>query len=109
MSESITYTQQINEKEYTVVYHITKNVNTIEPNLLLFEYGVHCAAYHLDGTLSSEDEVKCVSPNLFKVQALVNILACYHVFPLHLRDIISDLLDTLTEDDDYFDDVNKSA
>lgn len=47
------------------------------------------------------EDVKCVSPNFNLVRQLTNILARYQVYPVHLLEILDDLMnrDKLPEDD----------
>ena len=48
-----------------------------------------------------EEDIQCVSPNFNLVRQITNILAKYQVYPVHLLEILDDLMnrDNLPEDD----------
>ena len=50
-----------------------------------------------------EEDVQCVSSDFTLVSRLTNLLAKYQVYPVHILEILDDLMnrDTLPEDDNF--------
>lgn len=93
-------THAVNE-QHILYYTVSKHRNTAYEESELYEYGIKCALCDLRGKLVDEEAVQCVSANFNLVRQLTNILARYQVYPVHLFEILDDLLvrDTLPEDD----------
>ena len=91
----------VNE-QHILYYTVSKHQNTAYEEAELYEYGIKCALCDLRGKLMDEEDVACVSSNFNLVRQLTNILAKYQVYPVHLLEILDDLMnrDKLPEDDD---------
>ena len=89
----------VNE-QYILYYTVSKHLNTDYEDAELYEYGIRCALCDLRGGLMDEEDIRCVSPDFNLVRRLTNILAKYQVYPVHLLEILDDLLnrDELPED-----------
>ena len=59
----------------------------------MFEYGITCVLYGGENEIVSSEEIKCITPNFSKVNELVAILKRNQVFPVHLKEVICDLLE----------------
>ena len=90
----------VNE-QHILYYTVSKHLNTAYEEAELYEYGIKCALCDLRGKLMDEENVACVSSNFNMVRQLTNILAKYQVYPVHLLEILDDLMnrDKLPEDD----------
>lgn len=90
----------VNE-QHILYYTVSKHLNTAYEEAELYEYGIKCALCDLRGKLMDEEDVACVSSNFNMVRQLTNILAKYQVYPVHLLEILDDLMnrDKLPEDD----------
>ena len=90
----------VNE-QHILYYTVSKHRNTAYEEAELYEYGIKCALCDLRGRLMDEEDVACVSPNFNLVHQLTNILATHQVYPVHLLEILDDLMnrDKLPEDD----------
>lgn len=75
---------------YMIEYTIIQDTGEEEPGELP-EYGICCALFKENETVSSE-EIKCITPDYKKVQDMIQKLVRNQVFPVHLRDVIEDLL-----------------
>ena len=90
----------VNE-QHILYYTVSKHLNTAYEEAELYEYGIKCALCDLRGKLMDEEDVACVSSNFNLVRQLTNILAKHQVYPVHLLEILDDLMnrDKLPEDD----------
>ncbi|MBQ8633919.1 MAG: hypothetical protein IJ420_09965 [Lachnospiraceae bacterium] len=90
----------VNE-QHILYYTVSKHLNTAYEEGELYEYGIKCALCDKRGRMMDEKDVKCVSPNFNFVRQLTNVLARYEVYPVHLLEILDDLMnrDKLPEDD----------
>ena len=90
----------VNE-QHIIYYTVSKHLNTIYEEAELYEYGIKCALCDRRGRLMDEKDISCVSPNFNLVRRLTNILAKNQVYPVHLLEILDDLMnrDNLPEDD----------
>ena len=79
----------VNE-QHILYYTVSKHRNTAYEEAELYEYGI-----------MDEEDVACVSPNFNLVHQLTIILAMHQVYPVHLLEILDDLMnrDKLPEDD----------
>lgn len=91
----------VNE-QHILYYTVSKHLNTAYEDAELYEYGIKCALCDLRGRLMDEEDVSCVSANFNLVRQLTNILAKHQVYPVHLLEILDDLMnrDKLPVDDD---------
>ena len=90
----------VNE-QHILYYTVSKHLNTAFEDDELYEYGIRCALCDLRGGLVDEEDILCVSPDFNLVRRLTNILAKYQVYPVHLLEILDDLMnrDALPEED----------
>lgn len=90
----------VNE-QHILYYTVSKHRNSAYEEAELYEYGIKCALCDRRGRLMDEETVSCVSSNFNMVRQLTNILARYQVYPVHLLEILDDLMnrDELPEDD----------
>ena len=90
----------VNE-QHILYYTVSKHLNTAYEDAELYEYGIRCALCDLRGGLMDEKDIQCVSPDFTLVSKLTNILAKYQVYPVHVLEILDDLMnrDALPEDD----------
>ncbi|MBO5352606.1 MAG: hypothetical protein J6A77_04845 [Lachnospiraceae bacterium] len=93
-------THAVND-QHILYYTVSKHRNTTYEEAELYEYGIKCVLCDLRGKLMDEESVQCVSANFNLVRQLTNILARCQVYPVHLLEILDDLIvrDTLPEDD----------
>lgn len=80
-------------ENYTITYTILKNRNLCDGQRAKYEYGIKCTLLGADGEIISSDAVKCVTPRFEKICDLVRTLKLHQVFPVHLREIICDLIE----------------
>ena len=90
----------VNE-QHILYYTVSKHLNTAYEDAELYEYGIRCALCDHRGHMMDEEDVQCVSANFNLVRRLTNILAKYQVYPVHVLEILDDLMnrDVLPEDD----------
>lgn len=90
----------VNE-QHILYYTVSKHLNTAYEDGELYEYGIKCALCDKCGKIMDVEDVKCVSPNSNLVRQLTNILARHQVYPVHLLEILDDLMnrENLPEDD----------
>lgn len=91
----------VNE-QHLIYYSVSKHQNLAYTEGELFEYGIRCVLCDLRGKMVDEKDVSCVSRDFNLVRQLVNILARYQVYPVHILEILDDLMnrDSLPENDD---------
>ncbi len=78
---------------YTVEYTITKNASGYELEEL-FEYGISCILYGESQEIVSSEEIKCITPSVARVNEMVRTLKRNQVFPVHLKEIVCELLES---------------
>ena len=90
----------VNE-QHILYYTVSKHLNTAYEDAELYEYGIRCALCDKRGRLMDEEDVMCVSSNFNLVHQLTHILAKYQVYPVHLLEILDDLMsrEKLSQDD----------
>ena len=90
----------VNE-QHILYYTVSKHLNTAYEEGELYEYGIKCALCDKRGGLMDAEDVRCVSANFNLVHQLTKVLAKYQVYPVHLLEILDDLMnrDKLPEDD----------
>lgn len=81
----------VNE-QHILYYTVSKHQNMAYEEAELYEYGIRCALCDLRGRLMDEEEIACVSPDFNLVHRLTSILAKYQVYPVHIAEILDDLL-----------------
>lgn len=88
-------------EQHILYYTVSKHQNTVYEEAEIYEYGIKCVLCDLRGKLLDEKEVKCVSPNFNLVRQLVGILSGCQAYPVHLMEILDDLMnrDELSEND----------
>lgn len=88
----------VNEK-HILYYTVSKNLNAAYEDGEVYEYGIRCALCDHRGHMVDVEDVSCVSANFNFVHRLTNILAKHQVYPVHLMEILDDLMnrDTLPE------------
>ena len=93
-------THAVNE-QHILYYSVSKYRNPAYEEAELYEYGIKCVLCDRRGRQMDEKDVRCVSPNFHLVNQLTHILANYQVYPVHLLEILDDLMhrDKLPEDD----------
>ncbi len=84
---------------YVLIYNITYSMNPHFTEYELWEYGIECCLYNLKDELISSAHVSHISPELDKVNEMIRICVNQQVFPVHLTEIISDLLEKTDEDE----------
>ncbi|MBO5353835.1 MAG: hypothetical protein J6J42_10895 [Lachnospiraceae bacterium] len=77
---------------YTVEYTITKNASDYELEEIC-EYGISCSLYGENQEIVSSEEIKCITPNFARINEMVHILKRNQVFPVHLKEIVCELLE----------------
>lgn len=93
-------THAVNE-QHILYYSVSKHRNMAYEEAELYEYGIKCVLCDRRGKRMDEKNVQCVSSNFNLVRQLTHILANYQVYPVHLLEILDDLMqrDKLPEDD----------
>ena len=77
---------------YSISYTITQDTCNYGDSTLL-EYGINCILFGKDRKRISSEEVRCITPDITKIDQLVQVLKRNKVFPVHMREIICDLLE----------------
>ncbi|MGN0506285.1 MAG: DUF6514 family protein [Lachnospiraceae bacterium] len=77
---------------YSIAYTITQDTCNYGDSTLL-EYGINCILFGKGRKRVSSEEVRCITPDFTKISEIVRILKKHKVFPIHLREIICDLLE----------------
>ncbi len=77
---------------YKLEYEITQNFSLYEP-LDIEEYGMRCMLYGESEEMLDMEEIKCITPNFRKIRELFRLITGYQVFPVHLKEVVSDLLE----------------
>ena len=87
---------------HILTYSIARNRNTAYENGELYEYGIECTLGDLNGNIFQSEHAHCVSADFHYVYNIASILAKNKVYPVHLFEILDDLIsrDTLPQDDD---------
>lgn len=83
---------------YVLIYNITHSMNPAYEEDTVWEYGIECSLYDSSDALISTAHVSHISPDRDFVLSMLQILTHEEVFPVHLLDIVSDLLVTMNED-----------
>lgn len=87
--------------QHVLTYSISRNRNTAFEDAILYEYGIKISLYDLKGKFLYSENARCVSPDFNKVYNILCILAKNKVYPVHLFEVLDDLLqcDVLPQDD----------
>lgn len=88
----------IKTNEYVLIYNITYSMNPSYEEDIVWEYGIECSLYDTSDELVSTAHVSHISPDRDFVLSMLRILTREEVFPVHLLDIVCDLLVTMNED-----------
>lgn len=88
-------------ERHILTYSIARNKNTVYENEELYEYGIECTLVDLNGSVIHTEYAHCISSDFHYVYCLAGILARNKVYPVHLFEILDDLLsrDVLPQDD----------
>lgn len=78
--------------QYIITYTITENMNLDSNEQTLLEYGIECSLSHIQEEPISSDSIRCISPDYETVFQIVQILRNHQVFPVHLHEIVIDLI-----------------
>lgn len=102
MNEEVSLMIHAVNEQHILYYAVSKHLNTSYEEGELYEYGIKCSLCDKRGKMMDEQDIPCVSVNFNLVRRLTNILAQYQVYPVHLPEILDDLMnrDSLPEVDD---------
>lgn len=81
----------VNE-QHLIYYSVSLHQNMAYTDGELYEYGIRCMLCDLRGKLLDEKNVTCVSSDFNLVCQVVNVLAGYQVYPVHILEILDDLM-----------------
>lgn len=100
MKKDASFMTHIVNEQHILYYSVSKHRNEVYEEAELYEYGIKCALCDLRGRLVDEEDVHCISSDFNLVRQITNILAKNQVYPVHLLEILDDLLvrDCLPED-----------
>ena len=84
---------RVYEEDYELFYSLTHSVNHSFEEFELEEYGISCVLYNKDREVLSTAEVEHISSDLKTVLNYIRLITKNKVFPVHLLDVVSDLLD----------------
>ena len=98
------FTTEVLETQNRLIYSIKKNRNRAYSDGILYEYGIKCSLCNMQGERLMSENVSCISADLRKVRGIAQILVRNQVYPVHLREI----LDELVSDDMFLGDNNTS-
>lgn len=89
MSQKDSMSETVKGTEYSIQYDMLKESS--EVNEALEEYGISCVLFK--NGMELERRKSCgISPDYKKVYYMMEKIAANQVFPVHLRDVIEDLL-----------------
>lgn len=86
---------RVYEEEYELLYSLTHSINNEFEDFELWEYGIHCVLYNKNKDIISTSEVKHISSDRAFVLGFIQKIVINKVFPVHLLDVISDMLGDL--------------
>ncbi|MGN0505463.1 MAG: DUF6514 family protein [Lachnospiraceae bacterium] len=89
--EALPFFQEVSDK-HIYTYLITQNLNTAYVESEVYEYGIESFLSDTHGNLLSSDTVRCISSDLNVVYRIACTLKQNQVHPVHLRDVVIDLL-----------------
>ncbi|WP_066713182.1 DUF6514 family protein [Clostridium sp. Marseille-P299] len=84
---------RVSEEEYEINYNLTYSVNDVYEEFELWEYGIQCELLDRNKQIVSTAEVKHISSNCNYVLGFIQKITDNKVFPIHLVDVVSDLLE----------------
>lgn len=82
--------------DYTLEYTMTKNPSTYELKEIC-EYGIVCILTGQEGKMHDREEIRCITPDYVKAEKITQCLVKNQVFPVHLKEIVSELLECQLE------------
>ena len=86
----------VNGTDYIVEYTILKKLSDYtEGNI--FEYGIRCTLYEGGERVISREEIQCITPEYPDICRMVEILERNQVFPVHLKEIVCELIELRLE------------
>lgn len=83
----------VSEEEYEISYNLTYSLNSEFEEYELWEYGIQCELRDSNKDIVSTAEVKNISNNYDYVMEFIQKITTHKVFPIHLMDVVSDLLE----------------
>lgn len=84
---------RVYEEEYEISYNLTYSLNNVYEEFELWEYGIQCELFDTNKQIISASEVKHISSNCDYVLGFIQKITTNKVFPIHLMDVVSDLLE----------------
>lgn len=85
-----------NEGNFELLYNLTYSHNHAFEDFELWEYGINCVLYDQNKRVVSTAEVQHISRDRSFVLSFLNKIVAYKVFPLHLKDVVTDYLDEIS-------------
>ena len=83
----------VKEGSYQINYNLTYSVNSNFEEIELWEYGIQCELLDCNNTIISVANINHITNNYERILVLIQKLVNNNVFPIHLHDVITDLLD----------------
>lgn len=78
--------------EYFLTYTITRNRNFRLEEEMVYEYGMECFLQK-GGEQIAFESIDCISPDYEKVFYLVQTLKRFQVFPVHVKEVLGELME----------------
>ncbi|MBE5961112.1 MAG: hypothetical protein E7256_06940 [Lachnospiraceae bacterium] len=82
----------VREGSYWLTYKLVHSINPYFEEYELLEYGIECRLFNSEGQFISDSTVAHISPDQRFVVGLLHTIALNKVFPVHLLDVVEDLL-----------------
>ncbi len=83
----------VKEGSFQINYNLTYSVNSNFEEFELWEYGIQCELLDCNNTIISVANINHITNNYERILVLIQKLVNNNVFPIHLHDVITDLLD----------------
>lgn len=83
----------VKEGNFQINYNLTYSVNSNFEEFELWEYGIQCELLDCNNTIISVANINHITHNYERILVLIQKLVNNNVFPIHLHDVITDLLD----------------
>lgn len=101
MDDSVPKVLRAGINQHNLTYAISRNRNAAYEDAILYEYGIECTLCDAHGNYIYSEKVPCISTDFNYVYNIAAILAKNMVFPVHLLEILDDLIsrDCLPQDD----------
>ena len=82
----------VREGSYLLTYKLVHSINPCFEEYELDEYGIECRLFDNNEQLLSDSTVAHISPDQRYVVRLLHTIALNKVFPIHLFDVVEDLM-----------------